>query len=318
MAGDSWYWNQTGAIAVSPTTSNAWTKEDGTLGNPAAGDFVYVIPIPGLSLAPIGFGDTSAVIYASLTTSAALPQACTIGTQDTSSADLFGYWKLKANIVNLGVPASGGGNIVQNSSGPGRIKLNLSTNATVLNIFSTGVSIDSGLEPDRVICVNSANIFNVQGGVVGIATNLPGEVSTIGSASAVNTGTELDFGAVTATTVSIAGGANGFLENSPATLNVAASSTCTILGTSEITTLNNYGTTFANNRPGSGAAIGTLNGYGGSITNFAGNPEACTVTTFNVYSSSLQDVVIQQFQTNPAQVTFTTINPFGAGVVTWN
>lgn len=315
---DAWYWSATGSSPVNPTTSNSWTKEDGTTGNPATGDTAFVQPVPGVTnLAPIGFGDMSAVTLANLVISAGLPSTFTIGTTDTTSANQFGYWVIKATLCTIGLPVSSGGSIVQNSSGPGRVKINLSTAASSVNVLSTGTSTDSGFEPVRLLANNSSTTVNIQGGTVGIATTAPGETTTIGTATASGQGTTLDLGpGVTVTTVNIVGGAIGNIEKSPTTLSVGASSTCTTIGTATITTLNNSGTAYVNNR--ASPAITTLNGYGGSVTDFSGNPAAATVTTFNVYSGASNPVQVQAFQANPGQITVTTTNYFGAGLTQWN
>lgn len=318
----AWYWNQTGSTPVAASASNAWTNASGTAGNPAAGDILNIVQLPGVTVAPINFGTTAGTTYGEVNFSAGLPTTYSVGAQDLASADDFGFWVINATVINIGVPVAASGNALGSNfgQGPGRIKLNTGTVACTVNVFSTGNSLDTGLEPVRILANNASTVVNVLGGTVGIGTNLPGDTSTIGTAVASGSNSNLDVGpGVTATTVQVANSATAYLESSPATLTVAANATAYAVGLPLITTLNNYGTCNFNVRPASGAAITTLNTYGGSTFDASGNPGAFTVTNWNNYSSASSPVKVQKFQANANQITLTNpINDFGGGLMTLN
>lgn len=301
-----------------------WTATNGTTGTaPTTGDTAFIGPVPGLTLASISFADMHTITLAALVISAGLPQTFTIGTQATTSGSSFGYLRISATLVTIGAPvaSSGNGNIGNTAlSGAGRIKLDLGTAASAVLVQSTGNSIDSSFEPCRILANNSATTLTVESGLVGVATNLPGETSTIASAIATGSGSSVNIGpGVTCPIVKLAASAGAYVECAVTTMTVAAGCSVTTIGTGSIATLNNYGSAIINSR--ATATIGTFNAYGGGVTNFSGNPATATITNTNYYTGAgnggAHQIIPFQAQAGVNQVIFTNQPiPFGPGVMT--
>lgn len=314
---DTWYWSS--VSSTSPSVSGNWTKTDGTTGVPVTGDTVYIQPIPGLTLASIAYADMHTVQLAAMYISAGLPNSFTIGTQDTTSGNFFGYWEIGATICVIGAPTASAqnGNIV--SQGPGRIKLKLGSSAAAVTVQSTtSSSTDVGYEPVRISAASSSTTITVESGLVGVATNLPGETSTIGTAIATGSGSQIDLGpGVTVTTVQAANSGTVVAECAATTATIATNSTLYTSGTGEVTTLNNSGAAYISSR--ATATIGTMVLYPGSTTDFSGNPATATITNTSIYSNANGTIKIQAFQANPNQIIYT--NPptlYGNGLTTYN
>ena len=300
----SFWWTSTSS--TDPTVGANWTKSDGTTGAvPANGDNVYVVPIAGLTLASIGAADQHTIALASLTVSQGF--AGTIGT----SAAPGGYWRVGAAILNLGSP------VLDQSSPQGstRIKIDTGSTSAVVNVYNTGnatTSADIGFEPTRIIgsAITTINLYN---GFFGVATNSPGETSTVGTVNV--TGGTCDLGpGVTWTTGTAASnnGAAGVLNVASAgtTLTTSSGATATATGSGAITTVNAGGTTNLNNRSG-GTDITTLNIYSTGTADFSGNPSASTVATLNLYGGGMW----QTDPANPNHVTATTLHRVNCGTI---
>jgi hypothetical protein len=271
----NFFWSSTSS--TDPTATGNWTNAaDGTTtAVPTTGDNVFISSVPGATLANIEAATMASITLATLTISSTY--GGTIGGTGTTSP--FGYWEIGATAWSIGNPSSDG----NQANGSGRIKINFGTIAFSGVVVATGQSIDTGFEPVRILGANSGNVLEVQSGLVGVATNLPGEDAQL---SAVNIiGGTCDLGAGVTLASATASG-NGNLNSACAitTLTTAAGTNVTASGAVEIATANVYGNVYFNNRPGSGDAVGTLNIYNGGDANFAGNPAACTVGTVNVES----------------------------------
>jgi hypothetical protein len=301
----AYFWSS--VSSTDPTLGANWTKSDGTTGTaPGNGDDVYIQAIAGLSLASIGAADMSAVTLNSLTISQTFTG--TIGT--TATTGTFGYWKIGAATWTIGTPSSDG----TTAGGSGRIKIDFGSAAFVGTVINVGTSIDSGLEPLRIKGASSSNRLIVLGGRVGVATNLPGEISTISEVDASGSSAVVDFGAgVTWTTATVAAGATlSTASGSSGTLSVASGSTAITRGSAAIATINAGGSVTLSHRPSSGAAITTLNVYPTGTADFSQNPLGVTVTTLNQHSGG----ILAFDPANPGQLTLGTHNLVNAGTLT--
>lgn len=297
------FWTATGGSAADPTVGANWTSATGTTGTaPGAGDDAYIVPIAGLTLAPINFKDQSgggtlnSINYAS---------SLLVGTTDTTSANIFGYWKINATTVNISTPDGTA------ASGGGRVKIwNPLAGATTLNVTQTGSSSDLYSQAVRYLCSNSGTVVNVTAGSVGIATNMPGETATIGTANVI--GGSLTLGAgVTWTTANVTAGGTLNTNSAGTTINNASGGNVNTAGAVLIGTVNNYGTAKLNHRIASGVMCTTVNAYNGT-TDFSGNAASSTVSTLNKYAGA----VIKRNAANPSHITFTASTTVLAGTET--
>lgn len=301
-----YFWSSTSS--TDPTLGANWTRSDGTTGTPPGnGDDVFVQAIAGLSLSSIGAADMGGVTLNSLSIGQSFTG--TIGTASPSAAP-FGYWKIGAATVTIG-SASGDG---VDYGGSGRIKLNLGSAAFSATVVNTGVSIDAGVEPVRILAGNSASRLSVLGGRVGIATSLPGETATLG---------EIDVSGATAlcnagpgTTWSTANvSAGGWLNlngGGSGTVSVGAGATLATSGNAAIATINAGGTVVLSHRPASGAAVTTLNLLPGGTADFSQNPAAVAVTTLNHHAGG----VLSANPANPSHLSVNTRNLVNCGTLT--
>ena len=301
----AYFWSS--ISSTDPTLGANWTKSDGTSGTaPGNGDDVYIQAIAGLALASIGAADISAVTLNSLTIGQTFTG--TIGT--TATTGTFGYWKIGATTWTIGTPSSDG----STAGGSGRIKIDFGSAAFVGTVLNVGSSVDSGLEPLRIKGSNASNRLIVLGGRVGVATNLPGETSTISEVDASGSSAVVDFGAgVTWSTATVAAGATlSTASGSSGALSVASGSTAVTRGSAAIATINAGGTVTLNHRPGSGAAVATLNIYPTGTADFSQNPLGVVVTTLNHHAGG----VLSFDPANPGQLTLGTHNLINAGTLT--
>lgn len=301
----SYFWSS--ISSTDPTLGANWTKSDGTTGTvPGNGDDVYIQAIAGLALASIGAADMSAVTLNSLTISQTFTG--TIGT--TATTGTFGYWKIGAATWTIGTPSSDG----STAGGSGRIKIDFGSAVFVGTVINVGTSIDSGLEPLRIKGSNASNRLIVLGGRVGVATNLPGETSTISEVDASGSSAVVDFGAgVMWTTATVAAGATlSTASGSSGALSVASGSSAITRGTAAIATINAGGSLTLNHRPGSGAAVTILNLYPTGTADFSQNPLSVTVATLNHHGGG----VVSFDPANPGQLTIGTHNFVNAGSLT--
>jgi hypothetical protein len=301
----SYFWSS--ISSTDPTVGADWTKSDGTTGTaPGNGDDVYILSIAGLALASIAAADMSTITLNSLTISQTFNG--TIGT--TATTGTFGYWKIGATKWTIGTPSSDG----TTAGGSGRIKIDFGSAAFVGIVINSGISVDSGLEPLRIKGSNAANRLIVLGGRVGVATNMPGETSTISEIDATGSTVVVDFGpGVTWTTATVAAGATLFTASgSSGALSVASGSNATTSGSAAIATINAGGTVALNHRPSSGAAVATLNIYPTGTADFSQNPLPVTVTTLNHQGGG----VLAFDPANPGQLTIGSHNLINAGTLT--
>lgn len=277
------YWVSTSSTA--PQTGANWSGGVA----PANGDDIVITAIPGSTLANIAAHDDSAVVLNSLR----IDQSYT-GT--IGSAGAGGYWQIGTAALNIGLPSGDG----VNAGGSGRIKLDIGTGSATINIFNSGNTTDTGQEPIRLLAVNSGNVLNVIGGRVGVATNVPGEVSTIGTLNCTGLNAVCNLGSgVTWTNANAAGGGTVTTNSGGTSVTIGSGSKVTANGASAITTINNGGTLNHNLR--TGTMTTTLNNYAGATTDFTGNPATCTVTTLNRYKGS----TVKVSPAAPTHVTFT-------------
>ena len=301
----SFFWSS--ISSTDPTLGANWTKSDGTTGTaPGNGDDVFLQAIAGLALASIGAADMSAVTLNSLTISQTFTG--TIGTTATNGT--FGYWKIGAVSWTIGTPSSDG----STAGGSGRIKIDFGSAVFVGMVMNVGTSVDSGLEPLRIKGSNASNRLIVLGGRVGVATNLPGETSTISEVDASGSSAVVNFGAgVTWTTATVAAGAAlSTASGSSGTLSVASGSSAITRSEAAIATINAGGTVTLNHRPGSGAAVTALSLYPTGTADFSQNPLSVTVTTLNHHGGG----VLSVDPANPGQLTLGTHNLVNAGTLT--
>jgi hypothetical protein len=301
----AYFWSS--ISSTDPTVGANWTKSDGTTGTaPGNGDDVYVEAVPGLALASIGASDMSSVTLNSLTISQTFTG--TIGT--TATTGTFGYWKIGASTWTIGTPSADG----TAYGGSGRIKLDFGSAAYVGTVMSSGTSIDGGLEPVRIKGSNAANRLMVLSGPIGVATNLPGETSTISEVDASGSNAVVDLGSgVTWTTATVADGATlTTASGSSGSLSIGSGATANTFGTGAIATINAGGAASLNHRPASGAAVTTLNLYPTGSADFSQNPLPVTVTTLNHYGGGALSVN----PANPGQLTIGSYKLVNAGTLT--
>lgn len=284
----TYFWTSTSSTDWN--TGANWTKSDGTTGAvPGSGDTVFVVPIPGVTLASISFNDQSAVTLAALTVTAAI----SIGTASDAVADFYGYLKISATLLTIG-------------GEPTRVKINLGTAQSAITITGSGNTSDNGAATIRLLGTHASNTLNVSGGAdVGVATNLPTEVSTILTTNVSGAQTRVEFGVVTSTTVNAADSSTFTAGKPPVTVTTSKSATATINGLGIVTTATaNVGSTInLNSRPASGDLVTTAYAYG--KIDYSGNPSAGVVATQYVDGPTGS---IGISAANPAHITFTARN----------
>jgi len=301
----SYFWTSTSS--TDPTNGANWTKSDGTTGTaPANGDDVTIAAIPGLALASIGAIDMSSVTLNSLT----IGQTFTGTIGSTSTSGTFGYWKIGATTWTIGTPSNDGTAAI----GAGRIKIDFGSAAFGGTVLNTGTSADSGLQPVRIKGTNSSNKLAVLGGRVGVATNLPGESSTLSEVDVAGSSAICALGVgVTWTTANVAaGGSLTTNSGSTGTLSVASGATVVTQGAASIATVNVGGVATLSHRPTSGNAITTLNLYPGGTADFSQNTASVTVGTLNHNKGA----TLSANAANPGHLTVTTRNLVNCGTLT--
>ena len=287
------YWLGT---TTDPSLSTNWSGST----TPVSSDDVVITAIPGTTLANIAANNMSAVVLNSLR----IDQSYT-GTIGAAGAG--GYWQIGTATLNIGLPSGDG----VNSGGSGRIKLDIGTGSATINVYNSGNTTDTGQEPIRLLAVNSGNVLNVLGGRVGLATNVPGEVSTIGTLNCSGLNAVCNMGpGVTWTTANAGAGGKIMTYSGGTTVTIGSGSTATCYGSSAITTFNNGGTLLHNLR--TGTMTTTLNNYAGATADFSGNPATVTVTTLNRYKGS----TVKVSPAAPTHVTFTNRPLQGCGTET--
>lgn len=264
------------------------------------------------------YADTSATVPAGPMPGSAVFSSLTINQSFTGTignAGIAGYWRLGgATTWTIGVPAGNG----INPGGSGRIKIDFGSSTmtgTVLNTSSS--STDSPSEPVRIVNANASSVLNVLQGRVGLATNQPGDTSTVLTVNVVGKSAYLNMGSgVTWTNANVASGGTltSYSGGASTVLDVAASSEAILYGTTKVGTITNSGTVEHNVRPAAGAASDTINNYDGGNVDFSGNPATGTITTLNAYSGSQINVD----PANPGHMTFSTINKLNVGTISYD
>ena len=202
----------------------------------------------------------------------------TIGVANTgTSSTTTGYMSLggtnnSAITVNIGYQAGG----TNAGNGSNLIRLNTGSMLGTFNITNSGAqSVLANAGPITLLGTHTANIMNLQSGIVSVAVD-PTEVSTF---LTVNNKGNLFFGTgATLTTINMNGGSLAVKSAVP-TLNQTLGST-TINGTGTVGTANLYGGAAVINTTGT---VSALNIYGASA-DFSRNQAARTVTTITCYS----------------------------------
>lgn len=258
--------------------------------------------------AVIGVG--AAQIDSSLDLSAIQPTLMTI------SSDFTGWLGSASAAAQIGpvtfvygTPSTG----TTTPSYSGRIYVNFGTDPVAATVLGTkSSSIDSGLEPVRFLGSNAGNVFNILGGIVGIATTLPTETATVATLNVDGNATVVNLGAgVTLTTVNQANGTVS-VGSAATTVTVQGGTFRTRAGGDyTLTTVNIYGATVQlDHVKSAGNIVTTLNLYDGAVLDVSANPNAINVGTINVNGAAR----IIQFKGKPSQFTWTTLNRNGGSL----
>ena len=175
-------------------------------------------------------------------------------------------------------------------AGSGRIMLNLGTDPSTVIIHSTAQTpAETGKQAVRIKADDNATDIFVRSapGGVGIATDAPGETSTIRKVSVddLTTNSRVTTGAgVTCTTWYQDGGQNVQQAAATVTTVTVNGGTLQAEGAFTTTTLNQTGGTYYQNA--TGTAITTANIYGGTL-DFTNSNQARTITTLNRFATGI-------------------------------
>lgn len=193
---------------------------------------------------------------------------------------------------------------IQPTQGAGRINIDHGTGAGVGVVYNTNPTpLDTGQETLRYRATNASNSLSVNGGLVGVCTNLPGDTATI--TNIFVTGGIVNIAAgVTATNIINEGGTVTQYCASTTSGNYSKQGSFTTVGTALVGTFNaSAGNVFLNNRPSAGTCVTTLN-HGGAIVDTSGNPATSTIAQWN-FSGGVNGAVGKFVQAGPSQITFT-------------
>ncbi len=187
------------------------------------------------------------------------------------------YFKTGATVVKIGEHYDAG-----SPAGSSRLRLDLTTVATTVDVIDTAsTSADAGQPAVRLLCVNTANAIRVRyaPGGVGIASEVPGAVSTIGTFACTDTSStsrcHLGAGTTINTSYTQTGGVNVLESAATVPLIRVEGGTLQTEGSYATTTADVYGGTVAHNSSGTTT---TLNMYGGTVDT-TGSRAARTITT---------------------------------------
>ena len=305
------------AVPASGTATNQitinWTAVTGATGykiyrGTTTGVNLYLASVGAVLLyadvsatVPAG-GPPGSVTFASLTVSQTYTG--TIG-----NAGIGGYWKQPVTAWTLGAPSGTG----QTAAGSGRIKIDFGTVQYTGTVLNSGQSSDANQMPIRINGTHASNKLSIINGNVGIATNQPGETSTISQLDVVGSQTAAVTGTgVTLTTVNAAGGCKLTTNSAITTLTTSGASQTVCNGAVKLTTINNGASLALLNRPASGNLSDTINNYNGGAIDFSGGPGNGTVAQFNLYAGSTFTVD----PSNPSHITITARTLINGGVTT--
>lgn len=207
--------------------------------------------------------------------------------------DADNYLLISATALSIGYNYGGG-----SPAGSGRIKLNLGSNQTTIDIYNSGSSASANEPAVQILGTHAGNIARCRKGSVGLAW-ATGEVSTfttiIGSFVTNQTG-DLDLfigSGVTLTTITTDGG-DIVLRCAATTVNGAGANIVTE-GNGAVVTANISGGNFESNSTGT---ITNLNVTDEGIADFTKSSAARTVTNPKVSGSG-------KIKADPSNVTFT-------------
>lgn len=195
------------------------------------------------------------------------------------------------------------GEASESLSGSPRIKLDFNSTAVQVHILNTApVSIDPGKTPVRLLANNASTDIFIRQGLVSVANDQEGEVTTVGDVVCAGRGTTSR--GVTLSSWSQEGGIGSI--NAAADIAVVKNNggLLTIEGDYGVTILTNEGgTTVCNNRKSSGDSVGTLNVNAGVVDGTM-NYET---RTWGVVNHRIANAKLLVNDT----ITITTYNPIG-------
>jgi hypothetical protein len=232
------------------------------------------------------------------------------GTTTSSSAPEYRdcYLAIGATVLEIGANWS-----QDTQTGSGRILINLGTDQSQVVVYDTSkVSTDSGRPAVRLLANNASTTIEVRSapGGCGVASDVPGETSTIGTLSVSDQSSSSRVkitGGVTITNWTQTGGNNTIIgagDSTIASVKVEAG-TLTVEGNVTLTALEvNGGTVNLNNwTTDSDPIIGTLSLNGGRVAT-TGASVAQEITTVDVGKDG-------QFDFDSDGITLTTVTPVG-------
>lgn len=242
---------------VVPTSSDTVNIERGSV------DILYGLDQNSVTLTALNVMNT-------YTGKIGLPTRNTAGYEEYRETQL----KISATTVNIGQ---------RDGRGSGRIKLNVGSVQTQVNVYATGTPEEQGLPSLLWKGTNASNVVNVFGGSVGVAL-FSGETAVIDTLRQTG-GDLLCSSGVTLTTIDKVGGT--LRIESAATTITNGGGDITIDGSGAVTTINAREGTVNYNSTGT---ITTLNIYDGGAVSFNAINKARTVTNCTLTSGgSLTD-----------------------------
>jgi len=220
------------------------------------------------------------------------------GTTTNSTAPEYRacYLDIEATIVEIGA------NYGQDTpAGSGRIMLDLGSAASTITVHSTGqVSTDTGRPAVRLLTGHASTLLDIRSAIggVGVAADVPGETSTIGTVQVSDTSvaSRVRVGAGTTITNFFQTGGNNVLNAAATVTSVSVlGGTLTTEGTYLITTLSmKGGICYANHNNGGSDCVTTLAMSGGLLNTQGSGIDrsfgAATATVGAVIESD-QDIV---------------------------
>jgi hypothetical protein len=237
---------------------------------PVNGD---AVTIDGRGAAAVVYGlNQSAVTLASLTIK--LANGNNVGTTTSKL-------RVGATVCNVGEKATDG----SRQAGTALVNLDFGTAQTTCTVYGSKNTGTSGLEPVMLAGSHADNALVVHDGIVGVATNLPGDTATFATVT-VDGGT-VNLGAgVTHATVKVLG-TGKVAQRAASTTTEVDGGTLATDGTFLIGTLTaNGGRCDLLHRNGGSDCVTTLNLRGGAV-DFSGNAAAATVDAISVRSGTL-------------------------------
>lgn len=223
------------------------------------------------------------------------------------------YLVQPSTLVTFGQP---GNNSSAPASGSPRIKWNFSTVATTITVLATtqGGSSDSNLEPLRILGTNSTNILYMIGGLVGVATTDPAEVSTFATINQSSGTLNLGAGVTWATIYQSGGNLKIQSGSSSGAVTQSKGANLQITGTGTIANLTIAGTCKCDIRKATAGdtITGTLEIDDGGTVDFSNNPSAISIATLKIVG----DATIITNNANPGHVTWTTLTRTAGGTLT--